>query len=113
MHHGKNDAYLDKNFGTTFILWDRLFGTFQEETEKPVYGPVSYTHLDVYKRQLLYQNRLMGVSGVPYYIINDKYAVSGAQPTDLFLQALPDIAVKAPIQAPTQGEACDLETGVC
>ncbi|AYQ31133.1 DsbA family oxidoreductase [Runella sp. SP2] len=63
--------------------------------------------------QLLYQNRLMGVSGVPYYIINDKYAVSGAQPTDLFLQALPDIAVKAPIQAPTQGEACDLETGVC
>ena len=38
VHHGKNAAYLDKNFGTTFIIWDRLFGTFQEETEKPVYG---------------------------------------------------------------------------
>jgi sterol desaturase/sphingolipid hydroxylase (fatty acid hydroxylase superfamily) len=38
VHHGKNEAYLDKNFGTTFIIWDRLFGTFQEETEKPVYG---------------------------------------------------------------------------
>lgn len=38
VHHGKNDAYLDKNFGTTFIIWDRLFGTFQEETERPIYG---------------------------------------------------------------------------
>ena len=63
--------------------------------------------------QMLYQNRLMGVSGVPYYIINDKYAVSGAQPTELFLEALPEIALKAPIQAPAQGEACDMETGVC
>lgn len=50
--------------------------------------------------QLLYQNQLMGVSAVPYYIINDKYAVSGAQPTALFVQAaLPDIAIKAPIAA--------------
>lgn len=62
----------------------------------------------------LYQNRLMGVSGVPYYIINDKYAVSGAQPTELFLEALPEIAVKAPVQAPAaSGETCDIETGVC
>ncbi len=64
--------------------------------------------------QLMYQNRLMGVSGVPYYIINDKYAVSGAQPSELFLEALPEIAVKAPIQAPVaSGEACDIETGIC
>lgn len=63
--------------------------------------------------QLLYQNRLMGVSGVPYYIINDKYAVSGAQPTELFLEALPEIVLKAPIQVPEEGEACDIETGVC
>ncbi|SDM82064.1 sterol desaturase family protein [Siphonobacter aquaeclarae] len=38
VHHGRNEAYIDKNFGTTFILWDRLFGTFQEEMEKPLYG---------------------------------------------------------------------------
>ncbi|MBB5285828.1 sterol desaturase/sphingolipid hydroxylase (fatty acid hydroxylase superfamily) [Rhabdobacter roseus] len=38
VHHGKNEQYIDKNFGTTFILWDRLFGTFQEEDERPVYG---------------------------------------------------------------------------
>ncbi|TGK12885.1 DsbA family oxidoreductase [Leptospira fletcheri] len=28
----------------------------------------------------------MGVTGVPFYIFNEKYAVSGAQPVDLFLQ---------------------------
>lgn len=62
--------------------------------------------------QLLYQNQLMGVSAVPYYIINDKYAISGAQPTELFVQALPDIALKAPITL-AEGETCDLAMGVC
>lgn len=30
----------------------------------------------------------IGVQGVPFYVIDNKYAVSGAQPSDLFLQAL-------------------------
>ncbi|MFT7343621.1 MAG: sterol desaturase/sphingolipid hydroxylase (fatty acid hydroxylase superfamily) [Lentimonas sp.] len=40
VHHGKNDPYLDKNFGGTFVFWDKLFGTFQEEiAENPIeYG---------------------------------------------------------------------------
>jgi sterol desaturase/sphingolipid hydroxylase (fatty acid hydroxylase superfamily) len=38
VHHGSNPKYIDKNYGSTFILWDRLFGTFQEEEERPVYG---------------------------------------------------------------------------
>ncbi len=28
-HHASNDEYLDKNFGASFIIWDRLFGTYQ------------------------------------------------------------------------------------
>ncbi|MGK7376375.1 DsbA family oxidoreductase [Planococcus sp. 1R117A] len=32
-----------------------------------------------------------GVTGVPYYLINDKYALTGAQPTDLFVQALTQV----------------------
>ncbi len=28
-HHASNAEYLDKNFGASFIIWDRLFGTFQ------------------------------------------------------------------------------------
>ena len=38
VHHGVNDQYLDKNYGGILILWDRLFGTFEEEVEKPVFG---------------------------------------------------------------------------
>lgn len=38
VHHSANVQYLDKNYGGTFIIWDRLFGTFEEEVEKPVYG---------------------------------------------------------------------------
>jgi sterol desaturase/sphingolipid hydroxylase (fatty acid hydroxylase superfamily) len=40
VHHGVNPKYIDKNYGGIFILWDRLFGTFQEEEEEPVYGTV-------------------------------------------------------------------------
>lgn len=38
VHHGTNDKYLDKNYGSTFIIWDRMFGTFQPEEEKVSYG---------------------------------------------------------------------------
>jgi len=38
VHHGKNEHYLDKNYGSTFIIWDRMFGTFQPEDEQAVYG---------------------------------------------------------------------------
>jgi hypothetical protein len=33
-----NERYLDKNYGATLIVWDRLFGTYAEEPEPPVYG---------------------------------------------------------------------------
>jgi sterol desaturase/sphingolipid hydroxylase (fatty acid hydroxylase superfamily) len=38
VHHGTNLKYLDRNHGGILIIWDRLFGTFQPEEEKPVYG---------------------------------------------------------------------------
>lgn len=38
VHHGKNDLYIDKNYGSTLVIWDKLFGTFQEETEPVKYG---------------------------------------------------------------------------
>ncbi|HWB24998.1 MAG TPA: sterol desaturase family protein [Chitinophagaceae bacterium] len=38
VHHGSNDIYIDKNFGGVFMWWDRLFHTYQPETEKVVYG---------------------------------------------------------------------------
>lgn len=38
VHHARNDKYLDKNYGSTFIIWDRMFGTFQPEEEQADYG---------------------------------------------------------------------------
>ncbi|MEP1469855.1 MAG: sterol desaturase family protein [Halieaceae bacterium] len=40
VHHAQNDMYMDRNYGGLFIIWDRLFGTFQEEQDDnpPIYG---------------------------------------------------------------------------
>lgn len=38
VHHGRNPLYIDKNFGGSLIIWDRLFGTFQEEIEEVDFG---------------------------------------------------------------------------
>ncbi|MEM6725734.1 MAG: sterol desaturase family protein, partial [Bacteroidota bacterium] len=40
VHHAINPIYIDKNYSEIFIIWDKLFGTFQEELveEPPVYG---------------------------------------------------------------------------
>ncbi|MTI23143.1 sterol desaturase family protein [Fulvivirga sp. RKSG066] len=38
VHHARNEKYLDKNYGSTFIIWDRMFGTFQPEEEQADYG---------------------------------------------------------------------------
>lgn len=38
VHHGSNELYLDKNFGGVLIIWDRMFGTYQEEIEEVSYG---------------------------------------------------------------------------
>jgi sterol desaturase/sphingolipid hydroxylase (fatty acid hydroxylase superfamily) len=37
VHHGENAVYMNKNFGGTFVIWDKLFGTFQPElSSEPV-----------------------------------------------------------------------------
>lgn len=40
VHHGINPKYIDRNYGGILIIWDRLFGTFQEEQEEVFYGTV-------------------------------------------------------------------------
>lgn len=52
-----------------------------------------------------YQN--LGVQGVPFFIINNKYGVSGAQPTPVFVQALTQI--RDEMLQTAQGEACGPE----
>lgn len=38
VHHGVNPQYIDKNYSEFLIIWDKLFGTFEEEKEEVCYG---------------------------------------------------------------------------
>jgi hypothetical protein len=38
VHHGRNPVYLDRNHAGIFIIWDRLFGTFEPEAQAVDYG---------------------------------------------------------------------------
>jgi sterol desaturase/sphingolipid hydroxylase (fatty acid hydroxylase superfamily) len=38
VHHGMDAEYLDKNYGGIFIIWDRMFRSFQPELSRPHYG---------------------------------------------------------------------------
>ena len=66
VHHGRNDKYIDTNYGHVFIIWDKMFGTFQPEEEEPDYGIVMgfksanpywayfYYWVDMFKRARTY-----------------------------------------------------------
>lgn len=38
VHHGSQEQYIDKNYGATFIFWDRIWKTYEPEVEKVKYG---------------------------------------------------------------------------
>lgn len=53
-------------------------------------------------------NYQRGVTGVPFYIINNKYGISGAQPAEAFVEALTNIGREV-----STGEACDVDKADC
>lgn len=55
-------------------------------------------------------NYKRGISGVPFYIINNQYGLSGAQPADVFVQALKQIGETIET---SQAEACDVDNPNC
>jgi len=44
VHHGRNPIYLDRNHAGIFIIWDKLFGTFEPEGEAVDYGLTKNIH---------------------------------------------------------------------
>lgn len=65
-----------------------------------------------------YEARQIGVRGVPYFVFNDKYAVSGAQPSETFLGALTQAYAEwtppkeKPIELTDEGTSCTVD-GEC
>ena len=44
VHHGRNPIYLDRNHAGIFIIWDKMFGTFEPEGEPIDYGLTKNIH---------------------------------------------------------------------
>ena len=68
-------------------------------------------------REEMHHYRQMGVSGVPFFVFNNKYAVSGAQPAEVLVNAIRQIAQEMGLQpkliASANGDTCDVATGAC
>ena len=54
----------------------------------------------------------LGISGVPFYIINNTYGISGAQPSESFVEAFENIATEMKA-ANTAGQVCDVNDKNC
>jgi sterol desaturase/sphingolipid hydroxylase (fatty acid hydroxylase superfamily) len=86
VHHGSNDPYIDKNFGSTFVLWDKIFGTFQLELDE---NPVKFgTHDKNYSAnpivlsnnpfiKLFNSNWSINLKNDPKYVLPDGLLMSG------------------------------------
>jgi sterol desaturase/sphingolipid hydroxylase (fatty acid hydroxylase superfamily) len=53
VHHASNVKYLDKNLGMVFMIWDKIFGTYQHEDEPVQYGLTKQPHFQ-YPADLLF-----------------------------------------------------------
>ena len=77
VHHGRDPKYIDKNHAGMFIIWDKLFGTFQEEEEKPTYGitkPVQswnpvWVNIEHYNTMWLELQKIKGFKNKLKYIL--------------------------------------------
>lgn len=64
VHHAKNDTYIDKNYGSIFIFWDKIFGTYKNYSETPIFGlkkkiePKNLLHLMFYEYIEIYHDIL-------------------------------------------------------
>lgn len=76
VHHGRDPKYIDKNHAGVFIVWDRMFGTFQEEEERPTYGitkPINswnpvWVNLNHYQQMWEQQHSIKGLRNKLKYL---------------------------------------------
>lgn len=92
----------------SFINVMKDFGWLEEKTEETLDSQeISYWVALEIKH---YQN--LGVTGVPFFIFNNKYGFSGAQPPEVFKESIAKIQEENQPEI-TEAEACDVEKGEC
>jgi sterol desaturase/sphingolipid hydroxylase (fatty acid hydroxylase superfamily) len=60
LHHSCNADHLNKNFGETFLIWDKLLGTFKETSTELTYGIQEPVNHDDFKDVVLHEFRSIG-----------------------------------------------------
>ncbi|MEQ8925253.1 MAG: sterol desaturase family protein [Fulvivirga sp.] len=78
VHHGRDPKYIDKNHAGVFIIWDKMFGTFQKEEEKPTYGitkPINswnpvWVNLDHYAQMVKQWPQIKGINNKLKFLFN-------------------------------------------
>jgi alkylglycerol monooxygenase len=114
VHHAINPIYIDKNHGQIFIIWDKLFGSFQEElaSEPPIYGitvpvrtwnpiKINFQHIwlmikDTFRTNN-WQERLKiwyGKTGFRPNDINEKYPIQKIENPFTYTKYSPDVSQK-------------------
>jgi len=61
VHHGSNKKYLDKNYGGILMIWDHLFGTYQKEEEKVIYGLTKTLKLIILSKSISLNTNISGM----------------------------------------------------
>jgi len=89
------------------ILMESL-GWSAKKTQEIIHSTIG---ADAVKEEMNYYRQL-GVTGVPFFIFNQKYAVSGAQPAEVFAEVIEKVAKEMDIE-PVLGEVCDVDGENC
>ena len=103
--------FVDKQDLTQENVLVELLGKYGWSAEKTISIINSDVAMDKVKEEINYYRQL-GVTGVPYFIFNQKYAISGAQPAEVFMEILEKVSKEMEIEM-VEGEVCDVDGENC
>jgi predicted DsbA family dithiol-disulfide isomerase len=103
--------FVDKQDLTQENILIELMEKYGWSTEKTLSIVNSDIATDEVKEEMNYYRQL-GVTGVPFFIFNQKYAISGAQPAEVFAEILEKVSKEMEVEI-VAGEACDIDGENC
>jgi sterol desaturase/sphingolipid hydroxylase (fatty acid hydroxylase superfamily) len=109
VHHGSQEKYINKNYGATFIVWDRIFGTYQPEEEQAIYGithNIDHKHDPIHINFHEYVDMIRDVKNASnlreklFYIFGDPEDIAHAkhQQTEVITRKIPSLTVDTVLQ---------------
>jgi len=103
--------FIDKQDLTQENILVKLLKKYDWSAEKTLSIINSDIATDEVKEEMNYYRQL-GVTGVPFFIFNQKYAVSGAQPAEVFMEILEKVSKEMAVEM-LEGEVCDVDGENC